>query len=65
MLRLIPMRDLPGIVGLSRAKIYELMKNGEFIPATFLTPHRSAFRSDLLEEWINSRPFVTSKDEKG
>lgn len=63
MLRLIPMKELPAIVGLSRAKIYEMMKSGEFPPASFLTPFRSAHRSDLIEQWINDRPFVASRKE--
>jgi predicted DNA-binding transcriptional regulator AlpA len=55
------MKELPSIVGLSRAKIYELIKTGDFPPATELTPFRSAHRSDLVEKWIEERPFVASK----
>ena len=61
MLRLIPMKELPGIVGLSRTTIYEMIKTGDFPPATELTPFRSAHRSDLIEGWIKERPFVASK----
>ena len=61
MLRLITMKELPSIVGLSRAQIYEMIKTGDFPPATKLTPFRNAFRSDLIEKWITERPFVVSR----
>lgn len=58
--RLISMKETVGIVSLSRAKIYELIKAGNFVVPTQLTPCRIAFRESLLEKWIQERPFVTS-----
>jgi predicted DNA-binding transcriptional regulator AlpA len=63
MLRLISMKELPGIIGLSRATIYQLLAAGEFIPPVQLTPSRRAWRSDLVEQWINDRPVVSPRKE--
>ena len=60
MFRFIPMKEVVGIVNLSRAQIYRMMKTGEFPPSTFLTKCRSAHRSDLVENWMKERPFVGS-----
>jgi predicted DNA-binding transcriptional regulator AlpA len=61
MLRLIKMKELPSIVGIGRTTIYELIAAGEFVPPVQLTPTTCAWRSDLIEKWINERPFVASK----
>lgn len=58
--RLIAMKEVVGIVGLSRAKIYDLIKEGKFVIPTQLTPCRIAFRESLLERWVADRPFVAS-----
>lgn len=59
--RLLPMREVTKLVGLSKTTIYELIKTGEFIVPTQLTPFRIAFKSSLIERWIDSRPFVAAK----
>lgn len=58
--RLISMKETVSIVSLSRAKIYELIKAGQFVIPTQLTPCRIAFRESLLEKWIQERPFIAA-----
>jgi prophage regulatory protein len=61
MYRLLAMKEVVKIIGLSRATIYELIKAGDFIPPIRLTDSRIAFSELMLERWIDSRPFVATK----
>lgn len=54
------MKEVTSIVSLSRAKIYELIKEGNFVVPTQLTPCRIAFRESMVEKWIQERPFAVS-----
>ena len=55
------MKALPGITGVSRAQLYGLIKRGEFVPSTQLSTKCVGFRSDLVQAWMESRPFRTTK----
>lgn len=60
-IRYLRMKELPNITGKSRTQIYELIRKGEFIPPTILGPRTTGYRSDLLEAWLESRPFTGSR----
>ena len=57
------MRDLPEIVGLCKAQIYVLIKQGLFPPGVKLGGGRSVgFRSDMVQAWLESQSFTDSRN---
>jgi prophage regulatory protein len=50
--------DVEKAVGLKKSYIYEAMNRGEFPPPVRLGTRTVAWRSDDIEEWIDSRPVV-------
>lgn len=55
--RYIRMKELVKITSISRAGLYQLIKRGDFIPPTRLSEKIIGFRSDLVENWMKTRPF--------
>lgn len=47
------MKDLPAIVGISRAEIYKQIAEGRFPPPVKLGPKASAWTPDSLQAWRN------------
>ncbi len=58
--RLIRLRELLGIVGLGKSRIYELIRSKEFPEPVRLTMKAVAWRSDAVQQWIAERPPVNS-----
>ena len=56
--RLIRMRELVGIVSMSRANIYRLIKVGKFPKWIKLAERTSAWRLSKIELWIKDRENV-------
>jgi prophage regulatory protein len=56
--RLIRLRELLGIVGLGKSRVYELVRSNEFPEPVRLTMKAVAWRSDEIQQWIDSRPPV-------
>ena len=45
-------------VGLSHATVYRMMSRGEFPRSVRLSPGRTGWRSDEIDEWLASRPYT-------
>ena len=58
--RLLRMKEVQKIVGLSRSTIYALLAEGKFPRARRLTPATVAWRYSELLAWIDSRPAADS-----
>ena len=56
--RLIRMRELVGIVSMSRANIYRMVKEGKFPKWIKLAERTSAWRLSEIEAWIKDREHV-------
>ncbi len=55
---LMRMPQVERAVGLKKSKIHELIKAGDFPAPVALTGKARAYRSDLVQEWILSRPMA-------
>ena len=55
-LRLLRLREVVRITGLSAASIYVMSRDGKFPMRRKLGPRASAWRSDEVEQWCASRP---------
>jgi prophage regulatory protein len=53
---LVEAKDLRSVVGLSRARVYALMKDGEFPLSRRISLGRVAWLRSDLEQWAASRP---------
>ena len=56
--RLLRMADVIALTGLSRSRIYELEKIGNFPPRRKLSERAVAWSETELTEWIESRPLA-------
>jgi len=66
--RNIKMKELPEIVGLSRASIYRLMDKGEFPVAIKLTSSENgpvAWREEEIIEWRETRERAKGINRRG
>lgn len=54
--RIIRIREVSRLVGLSRPSIYRMMREGDFPPAIRLGVNSVGWRASAVEAWINSRP---------
>jgi prophage regulatory protein len=57
--RILRVRDLPAIVGMSRTTIYEREARGEFPARRSLGGGRIGWLESEIQEWIRTRPVVT------
>lgn len=57
--KLMRLPDVIEAVGLGRSAIYALEAQGKFPKRRKLTPRASAWRSDEVAAWIESRPTVS------
>lgn len=53
--RLMRLPEVISVVGISKAQIYKLIARGEFPKQRQLTERTSAWRSDEIDQWIESR----------
>ena len=58
MLRLIRLKEVCEITGLSRSTIYEAMKNSEFPNSVSIGKRSVAWKLSDIHEWIDSRPVT-------
>ena len=56
--RLVRMRELVGIVSMSRANIYRMVKQGKFPKWIKLAERTSAWRLSEIEAWIKDKENV-------
>jgi len=56
--RMLRIPDVIYLTGVSRTRIYELMARGEFPARRKLSERATAWRSDEIDEWIESRPVA-------
>jgi len=54
--RIIKLKDVITMTGLSRSSIYALIKKGVFPPQVKLTPRASGWHWQEVHEWLISRP---------
>ena len=57
---LLRLADVIAVVGIKRSEIYERIKTGKFPAPVRLGAKAVAWRSDEIQEWIDSRPRVTA-----
>ena len=60
--RLLRLADVTLATGLSRARIYDLEKKGDFPPRRKLSERAVAWNQIEIIEWINSRPLARSDE---
>ena len=63
--RLLRLRDVQAIVGLSRSTIYEMMQKGLFPRQVLLGRRAVAWWESEVNEWVASRPRTTQGSEQG
>jgi len=56
--RMLRLDSVKAITGLSRDSLYRLAREGEFPKPRKLAGRASGWRSDEVQEWIDSRPFA-------
>lgn len=56
--RILRMDDIQKLLSVSRATIYRWMEAGHFPKPFHLGPNAIAWRREVIEEWIRSRPKV-------
>ena len=62
--RLLRLKEVVQMVGLSRASIYRLMDSGDFPHAIRVGPRAVRWRLRDIEQWMSERPLTTDKVEK-
>ena len=50
--------EVVALTGLSSATIYRMVARGEFPRPVQLSPGRTGWRTDEIEEWLASRPYT-------
>lgn len=61
MVKLMPVKEVAAVTNQCRTMIFKQVKAGKFPPPVQISPCRIAWRSDLVEKWIEERPFAASK----
>ena len=59
--RLLRLKEVEQMVGLSRTSIYRLMDRGDFPHPVRVGPRAVRWRLEDLEHWRSERPFTTGK----
>ena len=59
--RLLRIRQVEEITGLSRSSIYRLMQDGEFPRPVKVGPAAVRWRASDINTWLESRPLATVK----
>lgn len=62
--RLLRLREVRALVGLSHDAIYRLAREGRFPPPRKLSDRASAWREDEIRAWIESRPVSGGSAER-
>ena len=62
--RLLRLKEVVQMVGLSRTSIYRLVDSGDFPHPIRVGPRAVRWRLRDIEQWISERPFATDKVEK-
>jgi prophage regulatory protein len=57
--RMLRLKELIKVVGLSRSTIYALIANNKFPKPIHLTPHTSVWRLSVINSWIDEREAAT------
>ena len=60
MKRLLKIKEVGELTGLSKMQIYRMEARGEFPPRREVSPGRVAWLSSEVEEWVESRPVLVS-----
>ena len=60
--RLLRLSDVTLATGLSRSRIYDLEKTGDFPPRRQLFERAVAWSETEVADWINSRPLARSAE---
>lgn len=55
MLSLVRPRDAAERIGVSRSKLFEMLRRGEFVTPVRLSTRKVLFRSDEIDGWIQQR----------
>ena len=56
--RALKLKEVLGLVSLSRATVYRMMSRGEFPRPVRIGVRATGWRSDEVEEWLASRPYT-------
>ena len=57
-MRALKLKEVIGLVSLSRATVYRMMSQGEFPRPVRIGVRATGWRSDEVEEWLASRPHT-------
>lgn len=63
MTRMLRIPDVITATGLSRTRIYELERMGKFPERRKLSERATAWRSDDIDAWIESRPIARTSGD--
>ncbi|MDM3871818.1 AlpA family transcriptional regulator [Porticoccus sp. W117] len=58
-MRLLRIKEVCSATGLPRSSVYEAIKKGAFPKPVQLTQRSVAWRSNEVQEWIESRPLAS------
>ena len=62
-MKILKIKDLVHLTGLSRVTIWRLEQRGEFPGKIALSPNRVGWLENEVSDWITSRPRVSSHQE--
>ena len=67
MIKLLKIKEVGELTGLSKVQLYRMEARGEFPPRREVSPGRVAWLSSEVEQWIESRPVRVSSqiDKRG
>lgn len=64
MTRMLRLPDVMAVTGLSRTRLYELERAGKFPRRRKLSERATAWRSDEVDAWIDSRPTAIGQQHE-
>ena len=57
-MKVLPIKEVTNLTGLSRVTIWRLEQEGRFPSRVSLSPRRVGWRKNEIEEWLDTRPKV-------
>jgi len=58
------LKNVLAVTGLGRSTVYDLIKKNKFPNAVNIGARSVAWRSDDIESWLESRPYIDRSSDK-
>jgi prophage regulatory protein len=62
-MKVLPIKEVTNLTGLSRVTIWRMEQRGAFPKRIALSPRRVGWREDEISEWLESLPRVSSDSQ--